>query len=84
MQDFVSLFSQSFSTLNEVFYTLQIHLCHFQCKTGFINRASVWKCEPCVLLSVSKGIILVGDTGNLLCRFSQSSGIEFPPLDNMK
>ena len=30
-----------------------------------------------------KGIILVGDTWNLLCCFSQGSGLEVPPLDKV-
>ena len=37
----------------------------------------------CVLLSVSERIILVGDTWNLLCCFSQGSGLEVPPLDKV-
>ena len=35
----------------------------------------------CLLLS--KGIILVDDTWNLLCCFSQGSGLEVPPLDKV-
>ena len=35
----------------------------------------------CVL--ISKGIILVGDTGNLLCCFSQGNSLEFLPLDKV-
>ena len=30
-----------------------------------------------------KGITLVGDTWNLLCCFSQGSGLEVPPLDKV-
>ena len=32
---------------------------------------------------LSKRIILVGDTWNLLCSFSQGSGLEVPPLDEV-
>ena len=69
--DFVSLFSQFCVTefkfsihYRFIYVTFNIRLVSLKGQvSGNVSR--------CVLLSVSKGIVSVGDTWNLLCCFSQ-------------